>query len=106
MAPMMDENPTKNNPAIHNVCPRPEITESGGYVVHPPAAIPDSKPKPAMSSIAAGIFNQNENIFNVGNAISSVPIINGIAKFPMKPFTMGMITRNNMMAPCMVSNCV
>ena len=41
-------------------------------------------------------------MFNLGKAMSRVPIISGIKKLPKQPTMMGITTKNIMMVACMV----
>ena len=89
---MIDEKPIKNKEISHVVWPAPLEGPRGGYPVQPAAAAPESKKKPVNMINPAGGTSQNEYIFNLGNAISSVPIMRGIQKLPNIPTANGMIT--------------
>ena len=43
-------------------------------------------------------------MFNLGNAISRVPIINGIKKLPKQPTMIGITTKKIMIVACMVKS--
>jgi len=56
--------------------------------VHPVPAPPSTKLEP-NNKIKAGGNNQNEILFNLGNAISGAPIIKGTIQFPKPPIAKG-----------------
>ncbi len=78
--------------------------DKGAYDVHPAAAWPKGTKKPASMSTPATAPTQKEIIFRTGNAMSRVPIISGMRKFPKHPTRMGITTKKIMMVACMVNS--
>src|SRR6266705_2084889 len=56
-----------------------------------------------LSSLAAK-NDQNDHMLMRGNAMSCVPILSGIRKFAYTPTSSGMIAKNTMNVPCMVTS--
>ena len=77
---------------------------SGAYAVQPAAAWPPSTKKPAIIKIPAEKAIQNDAILSRGNAMSGAPILSGIKKFPNTPTSSGMIAKNTMIVPCIVTS--
>ena len=79
IAPINDDTPAKCNENIAKSTEPPECAstlDKGGYTVHPVPA-PDSTKAEPNNNTNAGGNNQNDILFNLGNAISGAPIING-----------------------------
>ncbi len=76
IAPNSEDPPAKCKPNILKSIPAPGcpiILDSGGYSVHP-AAVPPSTNEASTSNIIDGGINHNDMLFNLGNAISTLPI--------------------------------
>jgi len=69
------------------------MLESGGYTVHPVPAPPSTKLDDTNNN-NAGTNNQKLMLFNLGNAISGAPIINGTNQFPNPPNNTGITKKN------------
>ena len=78
------------------------MAESVAYAVQPDAAGPPGTKKVDSITIPATNPTQKESIFRVGKAISRVPIISGIRKFPKQPTIIGMTTKKIINVACMV----
>ena len=76
-------------------------TDSGGYIVQPPAIAPPGTKIEAINRIAAGIINQKLMLFSLGKAKSEVPIMSGIIQLA-KPTNAGIIAPKIMIKPCSV----
>jgi hypothetical protein len=61
--------------------------------VHPVPAPPSTKADPS-NSMNAGGNNQKLMLFNLGNAISTLPIISGTNQFPNAPINTGITMKN------------
>ena len=46
---------------------------------------------------------QNDAMLSLGKAMSGAPILSGIRKFPNTPTSSGMMAKNTMMVPCIVT---
>lgn len=64
------------------------MLDNGGYTVQPVPAPPSTKDDP-NNNINAGGSNQKLILFNLGNAISGAPIINGTIQLPNPPINTG-----------------
>jgi len=94
LAPSIELIPAKCKLNIAKSTAPPEwysIVDNGGYTVHPVPAPPSTNADPSNNTNAGG-NNQNDILFNLGNAISTAPIINGTNQFPKHPINTG-ITR-------------
>jgi hypothetical protein len=90
-APRIEESPAKCKLKIARSIAPPEwksIDANGGYTVHPVPAPPSTNDDP-NNKINAGGKSQNEILFNLGNAISGLPIIRGTNQFPNPPIKTG-----------------
>lgn len=96
IAPNIDEIPAKCKLNIAKSIDPPEwysILANGGYTVHPVPAPPSTKLE-ANSNIIAGGNSQKLILFNLGNAMSGAPIINGTIQFPKPPIKIGITIKN------------
>jgi len=101
----IDEVPTKWKLNITRSTAIPECDcneDNGGYNVQPVPAPPSAKPD-IISNNKDGGNNQKLKLFNLGNAISGAPINIGTKKFPKPPNDIGIITKNNISTPCIVT---
>jgi hypothetical protein len=83
IAPNIDDIPAKCKLNIPRSTAPPEwysMLDNGGYTVHPVPTPPSTK-LDATSNVNAGGNNQKLMLFNLGNAISGAPIINGTIQF-------------------------
>ena len=74
----------------------------GGYTVQPVPAPPSTNDEPNNNIIAGG-NNQNDILFNLGNAISGAPIINGTNQLPNPPINTGITIKNIITNACAVT---
>lgn len=74
----------------------------GGYTVHP-VPTPPSTRLDVTSNVNAGGSNQKLMLFNLGNAISGAPIINGTIQFPNPPIITGITIKNIIINACAVT---
>jgi hypothetical protein len=91
IAPNIDDIPAKCNENIPKSTAPPEwysIDDNGGYTVHPVPTPPSTK-LDDNNNVNAGGNNQNDILFNLGNAMSGAPIINGTIQFPNPPSNTG-----------------
>jgi len=114
IAPNKDETPARWRLKIAKSTAAPEcdcILDNGGYNVQPVPA-PFSTNELRSSKINEGGNNQNEILFNRGNAISGLPTCKGNRKLPKEPTRPGItikkimtnawaeiITLNNWLSP-------
>jgi hypothetical protein len=104
IAPNIDDIPAKCklNIAISTAPPLcPIVDDNGGYTVHPGPAPPSTIAALNNNTIDGGI-NQNDKLFNLGNAISGAPIIIGTIQFPNPPTNTGINMKNIIINPCNV----
>jgi len=73
----------------------------GGYTVHP-VPTPVSTKDDINNKHNEGGNNQNDILFNLGNAMSGLPIIIGTNQLPNPPRSTGITTKNNINKPCAV----
>ena len=99
--PTMEDTPKICNAKIVMSVEMPPCTESGAYIVHPPATAPPGTKIEATNKIAAGISNQKLILFKRGNAISGAPTISGTCQLA-KPTNAGIIAPKIMIRPCNV----
>ena len=89
----------------HKVIPVPEPgidsgkALSGGYMVHPAEAGPDSTNREESMIMLERKNSQYETMFKKGEAISRAPIWNGINKLLKVPLKPAVSTKNTMMVP-------
>lgn len=105
IAPKIDEIPAKCKLNIAKSIDPPEwnsIDDNGGYTVHPVPA-PPSTNDDDTNSINAGGNNQKLILFNLGNAISGAPIINGTNQFPNPPINTGITIKKIITNACAVT---
>ena len=96
IAPNNDEIPAKCKLNIPKSTAPPlcaMIEDKGGYKVQP-VPTPLSTNDEANTKINDGGNNQNEILFNLGNAISTAPIINGTIQLPKPPINIGITMKN------------
>jgi hypothetical protein len=100
-----DDTPTKCKLKISKSTQIPEcpiVLDNGGYIVQPVpgplSAIPADK-----SNIKEGGISQNPKLLSRGKAISGAPIKIGTKKLPKPPNVIGIITKNNIKMPCIVT---
>lgn len=105
IAPNIDDIPAKCKLNIAKSTAPPPIystDDSGGYTVHPVAAPPSTK-LDATNNVNAGGINQKLILFNLGNAISALPIISGINQLPNPPISTGITKKNIIINACAVT---
>jgi hypothetical protein len=91
IAPAIEEIPARCKEKIAQSTEAPECANTplkGGYTVHPTPA-PDSIKLEINSKNNAGGNNQNEILFNLGNAISGAPTNIGTNQLPKPPIKRG-----------------
>jgi hypothetical protein len=89
--PKIEDIPAKCKLKIAKSTEPPEwnpILDNGGYTVQPVPAPPSTK-LDDNSKINEGGNNQKLILFNLGNAISGAPIINGTNQLPNPPISIG-----------------
>ena len=101
MEPMMDEAPKRCSAKIPASIDGPICSDSGAYIVQPPAIAPPGKKKEPVSIRAAGIISQKLKLFMRAKAMSDAPICSGIIQFA-NPTNAGMMAPKTMISPCMV----
>src|SRR6056300_1129077 len=72
---------------------------SGGYIVHPAAAGPDSTNSEAIIITDDKKKSQYEIMFNKPEAISRAPICNGISRLLNVPLNPAVSTKNTIKVP-------
>jgi hypothetical protein len=82
-------------------CPTNE--DKGGYNVHPVPGPPLQNGEINKRDNEDG-NNQKLKLFSLGKAISGAPINKGIKKLPKPPKRIGIITKNSIKIPCIVTN--
>jgi len=105
IAPKIDEIPARCRLKIAKSIDPPEwnsIDDNGGYTVQPVPAPPSTNDDP-NNNINAGGNNQNDILFNLGNAMSGAPIINGTNQFPNPPIITGITKKNIITNACAVT---
>lgn len=80
----------------------PIVEDNGGYRVHPVPGPPLQKGD-IRRRVKDGGSNQKLRLLSLGKAISGAPINKGIKKLPKPPNKIGIITKNNISIPCMVT---
>jgi len=103
--PPIDEAPYKCNEkiALSTDGPPCAITPAnGGYTVHPVPAPASTNDDDTNLNLAGGL-NQNEMLFNRGNAMSGAPILIGTNQFPNPPILNGITKKKIMMNACAVT---
>ena len=103
-APNIDDMPAKCKLNIaHSIEPPecPNKLDKGGYKVHPVPA-PISTTDDHIIKKKDGINNQKLILFNLGNAISGAPIINGTNQLPKPPIIAGITIKNIITKACAV----
>jgi len=96
IAPAIEEIPARCKEKIAQYTEAPECANTplkGGYTVHPTPA-PDSIKLEINSKNNAGGSNQNEILFNLGNAISGAPTKIGTNQLPKPPIKRGITIKN------------
>ena len=104
-APKIDETPAKCNEKIAKSTDGPlcaSTEANGGYTVHPVPA-PASTKDDETNLNKAGGNNQNEMLFNRGNAISGAPNILGTNQFPNPPIKNGITKKKIIINACAVT---
>ena len=81
----------------------PIVEDNGGYNVQPVPG-PPSQNGDTKSNNNEGGNNQKLKLFSLGKAISGAPINIGIKKLPKPPKDIGIITKNSINIPCIVTN--
>src|SRR5207302_7942515 len=104
----MDDNPTRMIETDQSSCPidAPEKScraDSGAYIVHPARAAPSGTNRLDSITSPAAKNDQNDHMLMRGNAMSCVPILSGIRKFAYTPTSSGMMAKNTMNVPCIVT---
>src|SRR5207253_1802308 len=105
----MDDNPTRMIETDQSSCPidAPEKScraDSGAYIVHPARAAPSGTNRLDSITSPAAKNDQNDHMLMRGNAMSCVPILSGIRKFAYTPTSSGMMAKNTMNVPCIVTS--
>ena len=103
-APKIEDAPDKCKLNIAKSTAPPEwlcIELKGGYTVQPVPA-PTSTIADINSRHKEGGNNQNEILFNLGNAISGLPIIIGTSQLPKPPIITGMTIKKIIRNACAV----
>ena len=110
IAPAIEEIPARCRLKIAKSTPGlecPKIPDSGGYNVQP---VPPSTKLDVSNNKSAGGNNQKLRLFNLGNAISTAPIIVGTNQLPKPPIRAGITIKKIRILSCAVSktlyNCV
>lgn len=75
----------------------------GGYTVHPVPTPPSTK-LDTTNNVNDGGNSQKLMLFNLGNAISAAPIINGTIQFPKPPIRIGITMKKIITNACAVTN--
>ena len=99
IAPRIDEAPDRCKLKIAKSTEGPEwnsIDDKGGYTVHPVPA-PASTSDELTSNNNDGGSNQNEMLFNRGNALSGAPILSGTNQLPNPPIKNGLTKKKILM---------
>src|SRR6184192_585641 len=78
--------------------------DSGAYMVHAARAAPSGTNRLESITSPAAKNDQNDHMLMRGNAMSCVPILSGIRKFANTPTSSGMMAKNTMNVPCMVTS--
>jgi hypothetical protein len=105
IAPAIDEIPAKCKLNIAQSTPAPECANTplkGGYTVQP-VPTPDSIQLDNNNKNNAGGSNQNDKLFNRGNAISGAPSIIGTNQFPKAPINIGITAKKIITKACAVT---
>ena len=103
MAPPIDDIPAKCKLNIAKSTEESEfIADKGGYTVHPvPAPAPTEQE--SNNNKKDGGNNQKLKLFNLGNAISGLPIIKGTNQLPKPPIIEGITIKKIIMKACAVT---
>jgi len=104
--PKIDAAPVKCKLKIAKSTDPPEwnpIPANGGYTVQPVPAPPSTKLE-ANNKINDGGINQKLTLFNLGNAMSGAPIINGTKIFPKPEIITGITKKKIIKNACPVIN--
>ena len=91
MAPAIEETPAICKLKIAKSTEQPEWAKTelkGGYTVQPVPTPFSTKLDPTNKKIEGG-NNQKDKLFNLGNAMSGLPIKIGINQFPKAPIKIG-----------------
>jgi hypothetical protein len=102
--PAIEEIPAKCNEKIAKSTLPPECASTelkGGYIVHPVPA-PVSTNKDNTNRVKAGNKNQKLKLFNLGKAISGLPINIGKNQLPKPPIKAGITKKKTIIRPCAV----
>src|ERR1044071_9172295 len=105
IAPIKDDAPAtcKLKIAKSTAAPGCPITPAkGGYNVHP-VPTPTSTNVEVTSKYKDTGNNQKLKLFNLGNAISGAPIINGTNQFPKPPINIGITIKKIITKACPVT---
>jgi len=105
IAPAIDETPAKCKEKIAQSTDAPECANTplkGGYTVQPTPA-PDSIKLEINNKNNDGGNNQNDILFNLGNAISGAPSIIGTNQFPKPPIKIGITIKKIITNACAVT---
>ncbi len=106
---MTDDKPSTTIEMLHSfwliVAPeRSGRAESGAYIVQPARGAPSGTKKPASMIRPASSASQKDHMLIRGNAMSCAPTFSGIRKFAYTPTSSGMIAKNTMNVPCIVTS--
>lgn len=98
IAPKIEEAPERCKLNMAKSTDPPEcdiIPDKGGYTVQPVPA-PASASTDAINNKSDGGSNQKLTLFNLGNAISGLPIMIGTNQFPKPPINVGITMKKIM----------
>jgi len=101
MPPNNDAAPAKCKLKIAKSTPAPSVEDNVGYTVQP-VPTPPSINVEVISKNKEGGINQNDKLFNRGNAISGAPINIGINQLPNPLIKTGITKKNIINNPCAV----
>src|SRR5690606_22435432 len=101
IAPMMELMPIRWMAKIEKATLEPPCSDSGGYMVQPPAMEPLGRNRVSSSRVKANGRIQNDQLFMRGSAMSGAPIISGIIQLP-RPTKAGITAPKIITSACMV----
>ena len=101
IAPMIEDAPIMCTAKISIGNASPVCSESGGYIVQPPAGAPPGTNSVASNSVNANGRIQKLKLFMRGSAMSGAPTCSGIIQFA-RPTKAGMTAPKIMISACIV----
>src|SRR3989449_7858897 len=78
--------------------------ERGTYIVQPARAAPSGTNRLASITSPAAKNDQNDHMLMLGDAMSCVPILSGMTKVAYTPTSSGMMAKNTIDVPCIVTS--